>query len=78
MNQSKNYEEKMSGTPTSKQCPTCKVEMEKGKVQTAGHGLTHAFLEIDVDRLEFPEHVSIYAWVCRKCGHVLLNAEFSD
>lgn len=59
-------------------CPTCSGKMETGRLQTAGHGVSSVYIEIDGLEYDQMGHVPICVWFCRKCGQVLLFADVSE
>jgi ribosomal protein L37AE/L43A len=61
-----------------RECPNCSSKMEKGRLQTAGHGISHVFFEPAESKNDPLTYISTSAWYCRKCEQFLLFADFSD
>lgn len=59
----------------SRACPNCSSKMEKGRLQTAGYGVSSVYIEtvgLENDPLG---HIPVCVWFCRNCGQMLLFAD---
>lgn len=59
-------------------CPNCSSKMEKGRLQTAGYGVSKVYLEIEGLENNPLGHIPVCVWFCRNCGQMLLFADITD